>query len=254
MSAAEVPLLVPGSLALNRKLPLWYQIAEHLRGEILRRGPEDPRRLPVEEELAAHYGVSVVTLRQALKTLEHEGIIERRRRHGTFVRTPVATAPPLTLRGSVDAVVAQQAAEDVDVLVRQEVPVPERLAAHFPDTSSLVFFRRLRRERGEPVSCADNWLRPEHAARIDTGHLRTAPMTKALRDQAEVRIGRVENRVRAQLATPELVGLLDIGLLSPILLCTCLTYDADGRGVDAARIYYRGDRFTYAVTLDAEEG
>ena len=237
---------------LNRKLPLWYQVAQHLRATIVSRGPEDSPRLPVEEDLAAYYGVSVVTMRQALKVLADEGIIERLRRHGTFVRPAAGPSPPLTLHGSVDAVVAQQAAEEVEVLAREEVPVPDWLAAHYPDTDRLVYFRRLRRHGGQPVSCADNWLRPEHAAAIDTGYLREFPMTQALREQAGVEIGRIDNRIEARLATPELVELLDVGLLSPILRCECLSFDRAGRGVDAGRLHYRGDRFSYAVTVQAD--
>lgn len=244
--------LVPGALELNRKLPLWYQVAQHLRTTILTRRPDDPLRLPTEDDLAAHYGVSVVTLRQALKALEEDGIIERLRRHGTFVRPAAVPSPPLTLLGTVDAVVAQQAADEVRVLRRERVAVPADFASCFPDVTRVVFVRRLRMRDGEPVSCADNWIRVEHAALISDDCLRSAPMTQALRDQAGVRIARFENSVEARLATPELVGLLGIGLLSPILLCTAHTYDHDGRVVDTARIHYRGDRFTYSVTLKAE--
>jgi GntR family transcriptional regulator len=244
--------LVPGALELNRKLPLWYQVAQHLRTTILSRTPDAPLRLPTEDDLAAHYQVSVVTLRQALKALEDEGIIERLRRHGTFIKPAAAPSRPLTLRGSVDAVVAQQAAQEVQVLRRETVPVPEAVAPHFTDVTEVVFVRRLRLQDGEPVSCADNWIRQEHAALIDDDVLATAPMTQALRDRAGVRAARIDNDVQARLATPELVDLLGIGLLSPILLCTAVTYDHDGRVVDTARIHYRGDRFTYSVTLNAE--
>lgn len=244
--------LVPGALELNRKLPLWYQVAQHLRTTILTRRPDDPLRLPTEDELAAHYRVSVVTLRQALKALEEEGIIERLRRHGTFVRPAAVPSPPLTLLGTVDAIVAQQAAEEVRVLARDRVPVPDEFAGSFPDVRQVVCFRRLRMRDGEPVSVADNWIRAEHAAAVSDDFLRSAPMTQALRDQAGVRIARFDNNVSARLATPDLVGLLEVGLLSPILLCTAFTYDHDGRVVDAARIHYRGDRFTYSVTLKAE--
>lgn len=66
----------PDSLDLNRKLPLWYQVSQSLRASILGRRPHDPLRLPTEEQLAVHYGVSVLTMRQALKELEAEGLIE----------------------------------------------------------------------------------------------------------------------------------------------------------------------------------
>lgn len=75
----------PDSLVLNRKLPLWYQVSQSLRASILGRSPEASLRLPTEEQLAAHYGVSVLTMRQALKELEEEGLISRHRRRGTFI-------------------------------------------------------------------------------------------------------------------------------------------------------------------------
>ena len=75
----------PDSIVLNRKLPLWYQVSQSLRASILGRSPQDPLRLPTEEQLAGHYGVSVLTMRQALKELEDEGLITRHRRRGTFI-------------------------------------------------------------------------------------------------------------------------------------------------------------------------
>ena len=45
--------------------------------------------------------------------------------------------------------------------------------------------------------------------------------------------------------------LLQVPLLSPILHYTGVTYDEDGRVVDVARIRYRGDRFSFTVTVDA---
>lgn len=75
----------PDSIVLNRKLPLWYQVSQSLRASILGRSAQDPLRLPTEEQLAEHYGVSVLTMRQALKELENEGLITRHRRRGTFI-------------------------------------------------------------------------------------------------------------------------------------------------------------------------
>ncbi len=65
-------VFAPDSLELNRKLPLWYQVSQSLRASILGRPPQAPLRLPTEEQLAEHYGVSVLTMRQALKELELE--------------------------------------------------------------------------------------------------------------------------------------------------------------------------------------
>ncbi|AZQ70918.1 MULTISPECIES: GntR family transcriptional regulator [Streptomyces] len=243
----------PDSLALNRKLPLWYQVSQSLRASILGRRPDDPLRLPTEDALAAHYGVSVLTMRQALKELETEGLITRHRRRGTFIEPSARRASPVRLLGSVDTIVAQQSGEHTAVLGHGPAPVPAELAEYFPGLDEAVAYRRLRHDEasGEPTNWAENLVRPEVAEHIDVADLARWPMTKVLRDVVGVRISRITDTVEARLADPETARLLQVPLLSPILHYTGVTYDEDGRAVDIARIHYRGDRFSFTVTLDA---
>ncbi|WP_330176563.1 GntR family transcriptional regulator [Streptomyces sp. NBC_01498] len=244
----------PDSLVLNRKLPLWYQVSQSLRASILGRRPHDPLRLPTEEQLAGHYGVSVLTMRQALKELEEEGLISRHRRRGTFIEPGARRGAPRRLLGSVDAVVAQQSGERTTVIGHGRMPVPGELAEYFPDLAEVAVFRRLRLdgESGEPTNWAENALRPEIAEDLDPGDLERWPMTKVLRDVLGVRIGRITDTVEATLADPATADLLRVPLLSPILHYTGVTYDADGRVVDVARIRYRGDRFSFSVTMETD--
>ncbi|AWI27796.1 GntR family transcriptional regulator [Streptomyces sp. ICN441] len=244
----------PDSLVLNRKLPLWYQVSQSLRASILGRRPHDPLRLPTEEQLAEHYGVSVLTMRQALKELESEGLISRHRRRGTFIEPGARRSAPRRLLGSIDAIVAQQSGERTTVLGHAAEPVPGELAEYFPDGDEVVTYRRLRcdGDSGEPTNWAENAVRPDVAARLDVADLERWPMTKVLRDVVGVRISRITDTVEARLADPETAELLQVPLLSPILHYTGVTYDAEGRVVDVARIRYRGDRFSFSVTIEAE--
>ncbi|WP_275465342.1 GntR family transcriptional regulator [Streptomyces noursei] len=243
----------PDSLALNRKLPLWYQVSQSLRASILGRSPEAPLRLPTEDALAAHYGVSVLTMRQALKELEAEGLISRHRRRGTFIEPHARRATPVRLLGSVDAIVAQQSGMSTVVLGHGPVPVPTELAEYFPQMTEVAGFRRLRSDEatGEPTNHARNFVRPDIAARIDLADLERWPMTKVLRDAVGIRIGRITDTVEARLADPETARLLNVPLLSPILHYTGITHDESGQVLDIAQIHYRGDRFSFTVTLDA---
>ncbi|WP_328539599.1 GntR family transcriptional regulator [Streptomyces sp. NBC_00344] len=242
----------PDSLVLNRKLPLWYQVSQSLRASILGRRPHDPLRLPTEEQLAGHYGVSVLTMRQALKELETEGLISRHRRRGTFIAPGARPSAPRRLLGSIDAIVAQQSGELTTVLSHGPMAVPGELAEHFPGLDEVVGYTRLRcDESGEPTNWAENALRPEIAAAVDVADLERWPMTKVLRDGVGVRISRITDTVQATLADPATAGLLKVPLLSPILHYTGVTYDERGRVVDVARIRYRGDRFSFSVTVEA---
>lgn len=76
-------------------------------------------------------------------------------------------------------------------------------------------------------------------------------MTKVLRDVVGMDISRITDTVEARLADPETARLLEVPLLSPILHYTGITYDLEGRVLDVAVIHYRGDRFSFTVTLDA---
>ncbi|MEV6795881.1 GntR family transcriptional regulator [Streptomyces sp. NPDC051320] len=242
----------PDSLVLNRKLPLWYQVSQSLRASILGRRPHDPLRLPTEEQLAGHYRVSVLTMRQALKELETEGLISRHRRRGTFIAPGARPSAPRRLLGSIDAIVAQQSGELTTVLSQGPMAVPGEIADYFPDLDEVVGFTRLRcDENGEPTNWAENALRPEIAAAVKATDLERWPMTKVLRDEVGVRISRITDTLEATLADPRTAELLKVPLLSPILHYTGVTYDEAGRPVDVARIRYRGDRFSFSVTVEA---
>ncbi|MCX5202209.1 GntR family transcriptional regulator [Streptomyces sp. NBC_00237] len=243
----------PDSLVLNRKLPLWYQVSQSLRASILGRTPDASLRLPTEEQLAAHYGVSVLTMRQALKELESEGLISRHRRRGTFIEPGARRGAPRRLIGSIDAIVAQQSGEPTTLLSHGPVAVPGDLAEHFPDVDRVMTYRRLRRDAdtGEPTNWAENAVRPEIGDRLKADDLERWPMTKVLRDVVGVRISRITDTIEARLADPETAGLLGVPLCSPILHYTGVTYDVEGRVVDVARIRYRGDRFSFSVTVES---
>jgi DNA-binding GntR family transcriptional regulator len=131
--------------------------------------------------------------------------------------------------------------------------VPGELAEYFPDLDEVATFHRLRSDEktGEPTNHARNYVRPELAARISPDDLVRWPMTKVLRDVAGADISRITDTVQARLADPETARLLEVPLLSPILHYTGITYDAVGRPLDVVVIHYRGDRFSFTVTLDA---
>jgi DNA-binding transcriptional regulator YhcF (GntR family) len=61
----------------------YQEIERWLRRRVLRSAPGDP--LPSESELAARFGVSRMTARQAVQNLAAEGLVQRRRGAGTFV-------------------------------------------------------------------------------------------------------------------------------------------------------------------------
>ena len=231
-------------------LPLWYQLAQSLRAAILSPDHDGGTRLPTEIELARHFGVSLATVRQALASLAADGLITRQRRRGTFVNPDAVRTRTLRVVGSADAVAAQQASDEVRVLGRSRVPAARPPADLLLASAEAALIRRLRLDAGVPVSYAENYLRPEHADRISDAALSRAPVTALLRDELGLPLSRIDNRVSARSAPADLAALLEMEAFSPVLVSENVTYAGASGPVDVARIYYRGDRFTFAISLD----
>src|SRR6266540_3515865 len=76
-------------MKLVRPVPMWQQVADHMRDEILKGTYTAGQPLPSEEALATEFGVSRPTIREGIKTLVAEGLVEVSRPRGTIVRDPL---------------------------------------------------------------------------------------------------------------------------------------------------------------------
>ncbi|MET8244350.1 GntR family transcriptional regulator [Streptomyces sp. NPDC005202] len=134
--ARTAPHAHPLAEGTTEERPLYWRIATELLGE-LRDGTIPPgERLPGERQLAAHFGVSRETVRQALEVLRRDGLVstDRRGSHATLPGLPVEAPSSLTF--PVGARTADPGAFD-RATVTWETPPPEHaealgLAPHRP--------------------------------------------------------------------------------------------------------------------------
>lgn len=89
--------MAQGKAALTPKPPLppsrHAQLVAYLRAGIADGTFATGAQIPTEHALVEQFGVSRGTVRQAMSTLVHEGLLERVRGRGTFVRPAVVVAP-----------------------------------------------------------------------------------------------------------------------------------------------------------------
>lgn len=78
----------------NRKtsIPLYVRIESLVRNRILNGQLQPGDKLPTEEDLVKQFGVSQITIRNALSNLGGDGLIVRNRAKGTFVAENVPDA------------------------------------------------------------------------------------------------------------------------------------------------------------------
>lgn len=73
---------------MHRNLPIYLQIREALRNGIAQNVYKQGERLPSENELAAQFNTTRATVVHAMQGLLTDGLIERIRGRGTFVKKP----------------------------------------------------------------------------------------------------------------------------------------------------------------------
>lgn len=86
----QPPLRMSGGFT---NAPLATQVAEKLQLKIQNENLEAGARLPSEQTMALHFGVSRSVLRDAIAILKDKGLLETRKGSGAFVREPGPAKP-----------------------------------------------------------------------------------------------------------------------------------------------------------------
>src|ERR1700740_2196479 len=113
---------------VDERQPKYLRIHSNLRERITSGQWPPGSPLPSQRELASEFGVSIMTLRQALQLLTDEGLIETRHGSGTFVTARYAYDPG-HLRSFASDLIAQGANITTTLLAVEEVTPPADVAA-----------------------------------------------------------------------------------------------------------------------------
>jgi GntR family transcriptional regulator len=106
--------------------------------------------LPAQRELAEEFGVSIMTLRQAVQMLTDDGLAEARHGSGTFVAARYAYDVG-HLRSFASDLAAQGAQIGTRILTAETVTPPEQVDARLGGPGQALLVRRLRLVGGRPV-------------------------------------------------------------------------------------------------------
>jgi GntR family histidine utilization transcriptional repressor len=218
---------------------LYQRILSDIRGRILSGEWPPGHRIPFEHELAVEYNCSRMTVNKAMSELARTGLIERRRRSGSFVKRPQSQAAVLEIhdiRTEVEALGLPYRYERVSRTARWAAVRDE--GEGFPEGTRLVELVCRHFAGAEPFCLEERTISlaavPEAA---EESFEEIAPGPWLL---SRVPWNAAEHKIRAMAADEQVAKMLGLARHSPCLVVQRRTWSAD-QPVTNVRLTYAGE-------------
>lgn len=225
--------------------PLSVQVYGHVRTQILSGEYAAGERLPAEAELAAQFGVSRVTVREALKMLQRELLIESVHGRGHFVsRLPRSVKRPISDLWGVTELMA-----DLGYPVENEVLDVARLPAGdyaeplgLDPEEPVMRLERLRRSDGEPVIYSIDVFPARFSEGLD---MDWSGSLLANLEPVAGRIAYARASIRAVTLAKAVSRRAELPHALPWILLEQVGFTAEHAPVLYSLDYHRGDKFEF---------
>jgi GntR family transcriptional regulator len=233
------------------RAPLYSRLRQALRDRVTSGewGPGD--QLPTIRQLGELYGVSRITVVQALDTLAHEGVLIRWQGKGIFVGQPPAAQPHIPLLSFTEETVARGATPSSRTLRLRLEPATPGLVARFDlkPHERVVLLERLRLVNGLPLAIQQAYL-PEHCVPglVD----QTDPIDslyQVLANSYGVLPTNALESYEAICLSPDQARLLETRSGAPAFQIDRTTNDQHGRTIEFVSSVVRGDRYEVRLHL-----
>lgn len=239
----------------NSAVPLYYQIHQHLLGQIHAGALKPGQLIPSEQEISSRLGVSRMTARQAVKSLCDAGVVYSRRGLGTFVSATKQekTATELLSFTQEMKTRGSRPASRVLSFERTVAETEVARALHLEPGAKVLRLMRVRLADSLPMGVETGFL-PFGLipGLLDEFDPRTS-LYQTLAKRYGIHMATADEVVEAGLADGEAARWLQIPKGSPVFLLTRVSYAENGQPVEYVRSTYRGDRWKIVSRLTASQ-
>jgi GntR family transcriptional regulator len=226
---------------------LYRQIAARLRDEIGSGQFEPSGRLPSEGEIGARFAVSRVTVRLALEELAKNGLIERRKGKGTYVKGKEVRHELDTLRSFHESLILQGLNAGMRILALETVQTPDRIAASLgAGWESCLLLERLHLVDDDPIALGRSFL-PAALAKLSREEMENRPTYAIVSAFAGLDVERAHVTIGAQTADSDLEAILKIPRGAALLVMERTSWFTDDSPAERSTFYIRPERYRFVM-------
>ncbi len=255
-SRSNISAITQTGVDVDLPTPLYHQIYVVLLDKIASGAYSEGSRVPSEHEIEESFGVSRITARKALDKLAAEGLVIRRRGHGTIV----TARPPLSsvtgdAPGLMENLLAMALETNVELLEFSYVHARPLVAEALNIESDGIVQRavRIRRKKGRAFSYAITHIPEDIGRKYSEKNIKKHPMLTLI-ERAGHKISHAKQSLTATLADSTIGPALGAHVGSALLKVTRIVYDTDDRPVEHIVVHYRPDLYQLNLNLSRVKG
>lgn len=231
--------------------PRYSQIISYYQSLIESGKLVEGEQMPTEEAIGELFGVSRITVRQALDGLSQGGYIYKVQGKGSFVTSRKANMRLDHLIGFSEEML-ELGMEPSSVLIDHIIAKPSEITAkalNLDQSQKVYAISRVRCADGVPMAVERVFLPFTRFAGIESHDLKNS-LYALLKDYYGCESNKAAQSIQAGLANSADAKLLQIKSGAPILRISRTTYDANDIPFEYTESVYRGDKYIFRVTLN----
>ncbi len=239
------------TLDRNRPLPMYYQLKEIIREKVTRGEWKPGKLIPSERELSKQYGISRMTVRQALTELTQEGVLRRKQGVGSFVAELKIEQQLTGLTGFTEDMRKRGLQAKARVLRLEAIQPPADVvtALQISPQQPVVLLERLRMVGQEPMALEASHLHFPQVTELLEEDFESRSLYELLAEKYNIVPTKAKQSIEAALPNRREQRLLGLPGGSPVLRNRRTTFDQNGRPFEYTKSAYRGDSYVFYAEL-----
>jgi len=228
--------------------PMYRQIADALREKISAGELKPGDALPTESILKETYGVSRVTVRQALKRLTDEQIVESIQGSGSYVKEARVNYDIYQLTGFYEKLADRNVDTHSDVKIFEAIKADARLAEklQLKVGDNVWHVKRVRFIKQKPVNLEETWM--PLAMFVDlTWEVMEKSKYHYIEQTKKMVIDRSEQELVPVMPSAEAIDALALEPTKPVLEKVSRGFLKDGRVFEYSRNVFNSDDYKFTL-------
>lgn len=234
--------------------PLYRQVADVIRQRIAKGLWDVGSQIPSFDALAAEFKVGLITVRQAVQLLSHEGLVQSQRGRGTHVMARPPVHPRVRIETSLAGLAEVYRTRPPKLkLLEEGTAMPVLGAGEGRPAPAYHYIRRVHVRQQQPNSVIALWL-DERIFRLAPQRFRRELIIPPLLDLAGGQIAKATQTLTVSAAGPMAAQALAISEGAPVAEVRRVVCDADGTVIYVCDLVYRSDYIQWEVDLLGPKG